>query len=135
MTKRYLLDCNHLSEAIRPVSPTRERLRHAHRRGIALGTCVPVLCELECGILQTADPNAYRRALGQVLRFVRLWPLDQKVAEVYGEIFLELKRRGRVLSTVDIMLVALAKIMGLTILTSDKDFEALPEIPAENWLS
>jgi predicted nucleic acid-binding protein len=32
------------------------------------------------------------------------------------------------------MIAALARHMGLTLLTTDKDFEALPDIRAENWL-
>jgi tRNA(fMet)-specific endonuclease VapC len=42
---------------------------------------------------------------------------------------------GRALSAVDLQLAALAKLKGLTLLTSDRDFEALPEIRTENWLS
>jgi predicted nucleic acid-binding protein len=45
-------------------------------------------------------------------------------------------RRGARLGTcvVDIMIAALAQEMGLTILTSDQDFAALPGISVENWL-
>jgi predicted nucleic acid-binding protein len=32
------------------------------------------------------------------------------------------------------MLAALARFMDLTVLTSDRDFEALPDIRTENWL-
>jgi predicted nucleic acid-binding protein len=53
---------------------------------------------------------------------------------MYGEIFRDLRSRGRVLSQVDMMLAALAKQMDLTIATADRDFEALPDIRTENWL-
>jgi len=43
----FLLDTNHLGEAIRPVSRVRERIEQARRAGLRVGTCVPVLCELE----------------------------------------------------------------------------------------
>jgi len=46
-----------------------------------------------------------------------------------------LKRRGRALSQVDIMLAALARQMKLTLVTSDQDFDALPDIATANWLS
>jgi predicted nucleic acid-binding protein len=46
----YLLDTNHLSDAIKPVSRVRERIDQAHRSGRRVGTCVPVLCELEMGL-------------------------------------------------------------------------------------
>lgn len=129
-----LLDTNHLSAAIHPVSPLRQRLDQAHRKGIRLGTCVPVLCELEAGICQMSHADAYRRQLQQLLKRVRIWPLDPAVAFPYGDIFNDLKARGRILSQVDMMLAAMAKLNGYTILTSDQDFQALPAIHCENWL-
>jgi predicted nucleic acid-binding protein len=69
-----------------------------------------------------------------LLKKVRLWPIDQEVARLYGEVFHEVRKRGRVLSQVDMMLAALARSMKLTLLTADRDFEALPDLRTENWL-
>src|SRR5208337_3482066 len=52
----------------------------------------------------------------------------------YAEIYHDLRARGRVLSQVNMLLVALARSMKATVLTSDRDFEALPELRVENWL-
>jgi predicted nucleic acid-binding protein len=46
----------------------------------------------------------------------------------------ELKGKGRVLSQVDMMIAALARRMDLVVLTTDRDFEALPDIVTENWI-
>jgi tRNA(fMet)-specific endonuclease VapC len=131
----YLLDTNHLSAALGRVWPLRERLHQAYRQGRRFGTCVPALCELEVGIQQTRRPQALRRALDRLLREVRVWPLDLPLARVFGEIYLTLQARGRSLSHVDIVLAALTRQMNLTLLTVDRDFEALPEVPTENWLA
>jgi tRNA(fMet)-specific endonuclease VapC len=131
---RYVLDNNHLGAAVSRVSSVRERIWQYHRAGHRLGTCVPVLCELEVGIQQTKDPEAYRRRLGHLLTQVRLWPLEESITRAYGQVYRELERVGRVLSQVDMILAALARLMNLTILTSDRDFEALPDIRTENWL-
>jgi tRNA(fMet)-specific endonuclease VapC len=130
----YLADNNHLSAAISRVSQVRERLYRAHRGGTRIGTCTPVLCELEAGIQQTRDPDTYRRRLKQLLAHIRVWPVDLGTARLYGQVYLELKGQGRVLSQVDMMLAALARFMNLTVLTSDRDFEALPNVRTENWL-
>ena len=130
----YLLDTNHLSAAIRRVSPIRDRISQTIRQGIRVGTCVPVICELEAAIEQTKRPAACRGTLDRLLREVRVWPVDRQLARVFGEIYGDLRRRGRVLSHVDIVLAALARSMKLTILTTDRDFEALPDIPTEDWL-
>jgi predicted nucleic acid-binding protein len=130
-----LLDTNHLAAAINPVSKVRERLYQAHRAGIRLGTCIPVLCQLEVGIQQSAHVDTYRRQLQQVLKRVRIWPLETGMAALYGEVYLALKKQGRSLSQVDMMLAAMAKLKNYTLLTTDLGFAALPEIHSGNWLT
>lgn len=129
----YLLDCNHLSAALHKVSQLRDRIHQERRTGHRFVTCVPVLGELEAGIQQTAQIDANRRRLEQLLRHVRLWQLDLDSARIYGEIFNELRGAGRALSQVDMMLAALARQHKLTLLTADSDFEALSDIQTENW--
>ena len=131
----YLLDTNHLSAAIRRVSPLRDRIREVMRQGIRVGTCMPVICELEAAIQQTKRPKACRGTLDSLLREVRLWPVDRQVARLFGEIYVDLRQRGRALSHADIVLASIARLMDLTILTTHRDFEALPDIRTENWLS
>ena len=131
----FLLDTNQLSEAIRPVSQVRARIAQERTAGIRIGTCVPVLCELEAGLQSLAKQDAYRRALGRLLARVRVWPIDCDVPLAYGQVFHELRRRGRVMSQADMMLAALARVMDLTLVTADRDFEALPDLRTENWLA
>lgn len=130
----YLLDCNHLSPALRKTSSLRNRIEQARLAGHRFVTCHPVLCELEVGIQLTPRPDRTRHQLDQLLRFVRLWPLERVTTERYGLIFHELRRAGRVLSQVDMMLASLARQHSLTLLTSDRDFEALPDLQVENWM-
>jgi predicted nucleic acid-binding protein len=73
----FLVDCNHLSAAIRKVSTLREKIHQARKQGHKFGTLVAVLCELEAGIQQTSKPQEFRRRLSQLLKHIRLWPLDQ----------------------------------------------------------
>jgi predicted nucleic acid-binding protein len=63
-----------------------------------------------------------------------LWPIDLETARLYGEIHQKLRRAGRILSPVDKMVAALARQMSVKVLTTDRDFEALPEVRTENWL-
>ena len=130
----YLLDCNHLSASIRKVSAVRDRIHQSRRAGQRFISIHPALCELEAGIQHTPDPDANRRRLTQLLRHVRLWPLDVETARFYGEVFNELRQKGRVLSQVDMMLAALARQHKLIVLTTDRDFEPLPDLTVENWV-
>jgi predicted nucleic acid-binding protein len=54
------------------------------------------------------------------------------MVRAYGELYRDLRARGRVLSQVDIMLAALARSMDLIVVTSDHDVEALPDLRFEN---
>jgi predicted nucleic acid-binding protein len=130
----YLLDCNHLAAALRKISPVRERIHQARKAGHRFISCYPVRCELEVGLQQTPKPDENRRRLTQLLRQVRLWPVDAKTTQLYGAIYLELRRQGRALSQVDMMLAALARQHSLTLLTTDRDFEILTDLRVENWV-
>lgn len=132
--KRYLLDTNHLSEAVSKVSTVRDRIQQLRRQGIIFGTCGPVLCELLVGISQRKDAQASGRRLEGLLRLVRIWPIDLQTAVRYAEAYLELQKAGRALSQVDIMLAAMSRQADLTLLTTDQDFGALSDVRTENWL-
>ena len=129
----YLLDTNHVGMAVDRTSLVGQRLYEARLAGVRLGTCLPVLCEIEAGVRQVRRKVKYRQDLNQLLSQLRLWSIDLKTARIYGDLYMELRRCGRVLSQVDIMVAALARQMKLTILTTDRDFEALPDIRTVDW--
>jgi tRNA(fMet)-specific endonuclease VapC len=129
----YLLDTNHLGMAVDRASLVGQRIFEARLTGVRVGTCLPVLCEIEAGMRQVRRKVKYRRDLNHLLRQLRLWSIDLKTTRIYGDLYMELRRRGRVLSQVDIMLAALARQLKLTILTTDRDFEALPDIRTADW--
>ncbi len=133
MASRYLLDTNHLSAAVKPGSVVRQRIREHREQGARIGSCVPVLCELEVGASQVKNPEFYRKILARLLTRIPLWPLDEQTARIYADIYLELKGRGKVLSQVDMMSAALARQMNLTILTTDRDFDHLEWLRTEDW--
>jgi tRNA(fMet)-specific endonuclease VapC len=132
---RYLFDTNHLSAAIDDEAGVRERILQLRRAGDRVGTCVPVLCELETGLERTQRREQNRRVLATLLRQIRIWPLEPPMALVYAQVYHELRSRGRVLSQVDMILAALSRSLNATLLTDDRDFEALPDLHVENWLA
>jgi predicted nucleic acid-binding protein len=132
--KRYLLDTNHIGEAIGRVSIIRDRIQQLHQQGGIFGTCGPVLCELRVGVVLCKDAAKSQRRLDGLLQIVRLWPIDLAIADRYAEVYHELQKAGRALSQVDMLLAAMARHWQATLLTTDKDFGALPDIQTENWL-
>jgi tRNA(fMet)-specific endonuclease VapC len=129
----YLLDTNHVGLAVRTASTIRDKIKELRSTGARIGTCTPVLCEIEAGIQQVNDPAQYRLNLNRLLNEIRIWPIDESTALLYGQIHQSLKKRGRVLSQVDIMVAALAMQMDLVVVTSDRDFSAVEDISVEDW--
>jgi predicted nucleic acid-binding protein len=135
MKRAFLLDTNHLSAAINPVSPFRDSLYQQHRLGMRFRTCIPVICEIEVGIQDSSHANSFRRQLNHLTRKVKLVPLELDIVQHYGQIYRELRRIGRVLSQVDMLLAAMVRHSNWILLTADRDFEALPDLRTENWLA
>ena len=61
--------------------------------------------------------------------------MEPAIAPLYAEIYHDLRDRGRVLSQVNMLLAALSRSMDATVLTSDRDLDAFPDLRVENWLS
>jgi predicted nucleic acid-binding protein len=129
----YLLDTNHIGLAVNQRSLVSQRIFKARLSGLRLGTCLPVLCEIEAGMRHVRHKARYRRDLNHLLLQIRLWPIDLKTTQIYGDLFTELRKKGRAFSQIDIMVAALARQMKHTILTTDRDFEALPDIRIADW--
>lgn len=131
---RYLLDTNHLSAALNLDDRVWSRIREKSPSGARFATCVPVLCELEVGLRQTNRQKDNHRRLRKILRSVRIWNTSLDSVAYHADIFEELRTKGRAMSFVDMTIAALARQMKAIIVTTDRDFEALPDITRENWL-
>jgi tRNA(fMet)-specific endonuclease VapC len=52
----------------------------------------------------------------------------------YGRVFAELRRIGRLMQQVDVMIAAIALTLGnCTVVTTDTDLAAVPGLNTENW--
>lgn len=131
---RYIIDTNHLGLLINPRSDIRTRFLKRHQKGHQFCTIVPILCEVNAGLIsERISPTSFQ-IMRRLAAFVRIWPLDPSICKIYGELFLSLRRKGRILSQVDLLLASMAMRYRLTILSSDRDFDSIIELKKENWL-
>ena len=132
--KRYLLDSNAVSALISRRPPFADRVREARSRGDRIGTCEPVIAELFFGLefSSSREENAVRlrRALSQI----KSWPFNRAAAQAFGQIAAELRRRGRPMQVIDIMVGAITLTLpqGIVV-SSDGDLRAIPGLTVENW--
>ncbi len=82
----------------------------------------------------SSSRNANILRLYRGLRLIRCWPFDRSASEVYGRTSAELRRRGRQMQVIDVMLAATALSLGnCTVVTTDSDLSDIPCLKVENW--
>lgn len=131
---KYLLDSNALNQLIdhRPIFQS--RVHQARVRGARIGTCEPVVAEMFQGLEFSSSKELNRQRLITALSRLRSWPFDRRAADEYGRIAAELKRLGRRMQTIDMMIAAIALAMKNTVvISSDTDMLAIPGLSVENW--
>jgi tRNA(fMet)-specific endonuclease VapC len=132
--RKILLDSGILSQYVAKRSPVFERLLEYAQRGDRLGTATPVLAEYYYGLemSQTKDQNLVR--LERTLLTLRIWAFDTDSAKNYGLITANLRRIGRPMQSIDVMIGAIALTIGdCTVVTTDSDLESIPGVTVENW--
>ena len=132
---RYLLDTNHLSAYLDRATALEARVDSSLLAGNRFGIALPVLCEYRAGITAGRRFQRNLARLQAALEVFRLWPVDQHTAVEFGNAFGDLRQLGRVLSQFDLLIVAIARQYDLTVLTADRDFDGVPKLKTENWLS
>ena len=61
-------------------------------------------------------------------------PFTAEAAREYGRLDATLRRSGRAIQTVDLMIAAIAlPLGGCTVVTSDSDLSAVPALNVANW--
>jgi len=131
---RYLLDTNAVADCLFRRRGVHERVLAARLAGHTIGTGIPVLAELFAGIEYSASRDTNLDVLNRNIALFRQWPLTTEVAREFGRLYATLRRAGRTIQTVDLMIAAIALTMGgCTVVTSDSDLSAVPGLNVENW--
>ena len=97
-----------------------------------IGVPSVVLGELWAGFLAGARTDHNEAELAEFLAHpvVKVVALDASVARIYGELFADLRARGRPLPTNDLWVAAAAIRSGAAVLTFDAHFAAITRVGA-----
>src|SRR3954453_3549902 len=132
--RRYLLDTGTANDFMNRRHGVLERTDLERRAGNRIGICTPVLGELWSGVEGRISRDRNAQRLRHALSRLIVWPYTNDSAEHFGQIFAELRRAGRPMQQVDIMIAAIAKSLGnCTVVTADSDSHAVPGLMVENW--
>jgi tRNA(fMet)-specific endonuclease VapC len=101
------------------------------RRGVKAVVSGPVS---RSSLSATREENMTRLSRG--LAHIKCWPFDRNSAEAYGRIAADLRRRGRPMQVVDVMVAAIASTFSdCIVITRDSDLLAIPGLRVENWMT
>jgi tRNA(fMet)-specific endonuclease VapC len=101
-------------DAVRLLSPfIRER---------RLGMSIIFYAELWEGLLGSSRQEVYRSALADLIAGVPVLGLDRETAEVFAGVRAELRRQGRLIPDLDLLIAATALRHDLTVISRDQHF-------------
>jgi tRNA(fMet)-specific endonuclease VapC len=126
---RFLLDTNAAIALGRGDSGIREFVR----RSAEIFVPVITVGELYFGAEKSDRPTVNRAYIQQFIQARTVLPCDLQVAREYGRLRAALRRQGTPIPDNDTWLAAIALRHRLTVVTRDKHFRYVPELPAVFW--
>ncbi|HET7089669.1 MAG TPA: type II toxin-antitoxin system VapC family toxin [Anaerolineae bacterium] len=131
----YLLDTNHVSPRVVAAHPLRRRVLSSLQAGDTFSISVPTLTELLFGISLLPRAKSNLAEWENLKTRFNYYSIDRSDAEQASALQIALRRRGRQLATVDALIAAVALRYDLILLTTDSDFDAIPDLKQANWLT
>jgi tRNA(fMet)-specific endonuclease VapC len=130
---RYLLDTG-IAQEVNRRNGVPEQVLAVRRRANRIGNCTPVPGELWSGVEGSTSRERNLHRLRLALSRLVVWPYTNEAAERFGQIFAELRRIGRPMQQIDIMVASIALSLGdCTVVPKDADLSAVPGLRVENW--
>ena len=129
----YMLDSNTCAFIMNERHGVVERFRQALPHGVCVSTIV--LSELEYGVRKSAAKERNRTKLNGLCALLTVFPYDTQASAEYGIIRSELERRGQVIGSLDTLIAAHAKSLGLTLVTNNTgEFLRVEGLTLEDWV-
>jgi len=129
-----LLDTNHASPLVTLEHPLRARILAAGASGDLFCIATPCIAEAVFGFGLLPRAEANRRNWSLLRPQLIIYTVAADDAELAADLRIELRRQGWQLDLVDALVAAIALRRELTVLTTDQDFERVPNLRTENWL-
>ncbi|ACP37228.1 type II toxin-antitoxin system VapC family toxin [Saccharolobus islandicus] len=76
-------------------------------------------------VIRVLDKVKRLKVLDQLKKTYTIYPLDEKVAIEYSELYYELREKGKLISDLDLIIASTAKAYNERLVTKDKDFLSL----------
>ena len=134
MSQIYLLDTDTCAFILRKSSPVLlERIQLVPLQQQSMS--VITLAELLYGVQVSSKKKMNREGVDALVRHVNILDWTNEAAEHYAEIRADLKKKGQIIGSNDLLIAAHARSLGATIVTNNvKDFRRVKGLQVENWM-
>ena len=130
---RYLIDTN-ICIYIMNKRPIEVINRFKEHQVGEIGISTITLSELQFGVSKSAYPQKNQVRLDEFTAPFEIAPYDEIAARAYGLIRNQLKKSGRPIGPLDMLIAAHAVGHGLILVTNnEKEFRRIKELTVENW--
>jgi len=85
-------------------------------------------------VLNSAKVERNRARLTSLLPQFSIWRFEDAEAIDFGLLRVELRKAGRPIPAVDMMIAAIARANNLVLLTADQHFDVVTGLKVENWM-
>jgi tRNA(fMet)-specific endonuclease VapC len=90
--------------------------------------------ELRYGVEVSPRRGKDQAALEELLRYLQVLDYSAAASVDYGQIRADLKQRGTIIGSNDMLIAAHARCLGLTLVTNNtREFGRVPGLKMENW--
>mgnify|MGYP001390827740 CR=1 FL=1 len=131
----YMLDTNTCIHLIKhhPVS-LQEKLSVVQVGEVAISSIVSA--ELWYGVAFSQKKKENEAALKDFLQYVEVVDWPQEAAPLYGQIHAELRKKGRQIGAMDLLIATHALFLEKILVTDNqKEFERVRGLKVENWIA
>jgi len=129
---RVMLDTNAVSTAVHRRSALFDR-KLGEVGGEAISISAITYGEIIYGLEWKPEARKLAKSMSDFLREISVTPWTEATAEVYGTLRAELRRTGKSLAPLDMLIAAHALEVGATLVTSDRPFRQVPGLTVEDW--
>ncbi len=131
----YLLDTNHISPLVTSGHPLRAKILSRFQTNDQFSIATPALHEFLFGIRLLPRAVENLQTWHNLKGLFKYYHVDPSTAEQSAQLRVSLRQQGRQLEAIDSFIAVVAIRYDITLLTTDKDFQAVQGPRYENWRS
>ncbi|MDL1973514.1 MAG: type II toxin-antitoxin system VapC family toxin [Deltaproteobacteria bacterium] len=100
-----------------------------------IGVSTITVSELQYGVSKSKNRGLNKQRIEEFLSPLEILPYDEIAATIYGDIRVQLEKRGEPIGPLDLLIAAHALSRNLVIISNnEKEFKRVKNLKVENWV-